>query len=82
MKRLAILLSLVVLCSCKTKKNCDAYSIYYIPYNDSVVVTQWHEHIVMDNQPYCIFVPKQIHYYTDTLVFKILIQNQQYKLVR
>jgi hypothetical protein len=72
---------MLLLTSCKTSKpQCDAYSIYHIPFNDSIIVTQWHEHIEFDNKKHCIFVPKEIIYYSDTIELRIPITYQYHKL--
>jgi hypothetical protein len=78
MKKLLLFLPLVV--ACKSKATCDAYSIYQVPYNDSIIVSQWHEHVEFDSKKHCIFVPKEIVYYTDTIELRIPITYQQYKL--
>jgi len=78
MKRLLLILPL--LWACKTKRvSCDSYSIYRISYNDSLIVSQWHEHVHFDNNPHCIFVPKEIVYYTDTIELRIPIDRYYYK---
>lgn len=78
MKKLLLLLPLAV--ACKTKATCDAYSVYRIPFNDSIMVSQWHEHVEFDNKKHCIFVPKEIVYYTDTIELKIPIEKEHHKL--
>jgi hypothetical protein len=78
MKKLLLLLPLVV--SCKTKATCDAYSIYQVPFNDSIIVSQWHEHVEFDNKRHCIYVPSEIVYFKDTIEFRILIERQYHKL--
>lgn len=66
---------LLFLSSCKSSKStCDAYSIYRIPYNDSIVVSQWHEHVYFGEGPHCIYVPKEIIYYRDTIELKVPIE--------
>ena len=77
MKKLFLILPLAM--SCKTKINCDAYSIYRIPYNDSIIVSQWHEHVEFDNKNHCIFVPKEIVYLRDTVELRIPITRENYK---
>ena len=78
MKKLSLLLPL--LWACKTKQiECDSYLIYRVPYNDSIVVSQWHEHVNFDKKNHCIFVPKEITYFTDTLEIKIPIDVYYYK---
>jgi len=75
-----LLLMLPLLWACKAKQvGCDSYSIYRIPYNDSIVVSQWHEHVNFDEKNHCIFVPKEILYFTDTLEIKIPIEVYYYK---
>jgi hypothetical protein len=77
MKRLLLLLP--ILFACKTsKENCDAYSIYQVPYNDSIFVTQWHEHVEFDNKKHCIYVPKEIVYFKDTIELRIPITYQHH----
>jgi hypothetical protein len=78
MRKLLLLLPLVV--SCKTKATCDAYSIYQVPFNDSIIVSQWHEHVEFDNKRHCIYVPSEIVYFKDTIEFRILIERQYHKL--
>lgn len=78
MKKLLLLLPLMV--ACKSKATCDAYSIYRVPYNDSMIVSQWHEHVCFDESNHCIFVPKEIIYFTDTIEFRIPIEREYYKL--
>ena len=78
MKKLLLLLPLVV--SCKTKATCDAYSIYQVPFNDSIIVSQWHEHVEFDNKRHCIYVPSEIVYVKDTIEFRIPIERQYHKL--
>lgn len=79
MKKLLLILPLLI--SCKASKpSCDAYSIYQIPFNDSVVVSEWHEHVEFDNQKHCIYVPKEIVYIKDSIEFKISITYQSHKI--
>jgi hypothetical protein len=78
MKKLLLLLPLAV--ACKTKATCDAYSVYRVPYSDSMMVSQWHEHVYFDNKRHCIYVPKEIIYFTDTIEFRIPIEQEHYKL--
>ena len=78
MRKLLLLLPLVV--SCKTKATCDAYSIYQVPFNDSIIVSQWHEHVEFDNKRHCIYVPSEIVYFKDTIEFRIPIERQYHKL--
>ena len=78
MRKLLLLLPLVV--SCKTKATCDTYSIYQVPFNDSIIVSQWHEHVEFDNKRHCIYVPSEIVYFKDTIEFRILIERQYHKL--
>jgi len=78
MKKLLLILPLLLACKVK-KAECDSYSVYRIPYNDSLIVSQWHEHVHFDNNPHCIFVPKEIVYYTDTIELRIPIDRYYYK---
>lgn len=78
MKKLLLLLPLAV--ACKSKSTCDAYSIYQVPHNDSIIVSQWHEHVEFDNKKHCIYVPSEIVYVKDTIEFRILIELQYHKL--
>ena len=82
---LAVAASMLGACAVK-KAECDAYSVYRIeygiPYNDSVIVTEWHEHVHFDNKPHCIYVPKQIIYYTDTIKLVIPIERQYHEIKR
>ena len=78
MKKLLLLLPLAV--ACKSKATCDAYSVYRIPRNDSIIVSQWHEHVEFDNKRHCIYVPREIIYFTDTIEFRIPIEREYYKL--
>jgi len=78
MKKLLLILPLLV--ACKTKAKCDAYSMYQVPFNDSLIVSQWHEHVEFDNKRHCIFVPKEIVYYTDTIELRIPIEYKEYKV--
>ena len=78
MRKLLLLLPLVV--ACKSKATCDAYSIYQVPFNDSIIVSQWHEHVEFDNKRHCIYVPSEIVYFKDTIEFRILIERQYHKL--
>ena len=48
MKKLLFILPLLV--ACKSKATCDAYSIYQVPYNDSIIISQWHEHVEFDKK--------------------------------
>jgi hypothetical protein len=78
-KMIRLLLLLPILFACKTsKENCDAYSIYQVPYNDSIFVTQWHEHVEFDNKKHCIYVPKEIVYFKDTIELRIPITYQHH----
>lgn len=79
MKKLFLIIPLLIGCK-STKKTCDAYSIYYVPYKDSITVSQWHEHVEFDNKKYCIYVPKETFYVKDSIELKIPITNQIYKL--
>jgi hypothetical protein len=77
MRRLFI--ALPFLFACSTQKDvCTSYSLYRIPYNDSLIVSQWHEHVHFDNNPHCIYVPKEIVYYTDTIELRIPIDRYYY----
>lgn len=78
MKKLFLVLPLLWACKAK-QAGCNAYSIYRIPYNDSLIVSQWHEHVHFDDEPHCIFVPKEITYFTDTIELKIPIEVHYYK---
>jgi len=78
MKKL-LLLSAFILSVLSISGCFDSYSVYRIPYNDSIVVSQWHEHVHFDEKNHCIFVPKEILYFTDTLEIKIPIEVYYYK---
>ena len=76
---LACVISLPLIFSCKSSKGaCDAYSLYVVPYNDSIIVTQWHEHVEFDKKNHCIYVPKEIIYFKDTIKLKIPITYQHH----
>ena len=79
MKKLLLLL-LPLAVACKSKATCDAYSVYRIPFNDSIMVSQWHEHVEFDNKRHCIYVPKEIVYIKDTVEFRIPIEREHHKL--
>ena len=43
--KISFLLYIGIITSCKSSKtNCDAYSINKIPFKDSIVISQMHEH--------------------------------------
>jgi len=84
-KLISLAAAVLLLGACAVKKvGCDAYSVYRveygIPYNDSIVVTEWHEHVHFDDRNHCIYVPKEIIYYTDTIVFVIPIERQYHEI--
>jgi hypothetical protein len=86
-KLISLAVAALMLGACAVKKaGCDAYSVYQIeygiPYNDSVIVTEWHEHVHFDNKPHCIYVPKEIIYYTDTVELVIPIERQYHEIKR
>jgi len=78
MRKLLLLLPLLV--ACKSKSTCDAYSVYQIPFNDSIIVSQWHEHVEFDNKRHCIYVPKEIIYLKDTVELRIPIERAYHKI--
>lgn len=62
-----------IISSCKTQKQtCNSYFVYKIPYEDSIVQNQLHEHYYFDSTQHCIFLKKEIKYYKDTITVIIL----------
>jgi len=71
--KISFLLYIGIITSCKSSKtNCDAYSMNKIPFKDSIVISQMHEHYIMDNSNICLFLPEEKTIINDTLEIKIL----------
>lgn len=78
MRKLLVALPLFVACNTQ-KPVCESYSVYRVPFNDSLIVTEWHEHVHFDDEPHCIYVPKEIIYFKDTIIISIPIDRYYYK---
>jgi len=66
-----ILYILPILASCATNVKDYDYVTFEIPYVDTIVINEWHEHLIMDNCNYCIDVPRNSTLVNDTVTIQL-----------
>lgn len=70
--KLLLLFTGLLLFSCKSSKtNCDAYSIHKIITNDTLLMSQIHEHFTIDGDNLCLFIMEDKTVLKDTIEVKI-----------